>query len=205
MTLLSDLFPGRLLISRTIYPYQAGAYTITAPAGAAFIRASLGGGGAHLAGGAFARVKAAATPGETFNLVVGNCATASPAGAAGNTVLTRNTGSVIICRADGAESGVAGSVAGSIGDVTRAGTVGNTTLSGSSGGDDADPYPLGYGGFGAYMDHAGDAAQGNRWLAPYWGAGGLLSVVSTDAGAVNDIWPGQGRATIEFFRADPGY
>lgn len=211
MTLLSTIFPGRRLISRVVYPHQAGAYTITAPASAAFIRASLVGGGAHLAGAAFARTKAVATPGETFNLVVGNCATVYN-GAAGNTVLTRNTGSVIICRADGAEAGVAGTVAGSIGDTTRAGTVGSAAgafkFAGQSGGDDLDPYPLGYGGGGAYLEATSVADSGNRWLAAYWGAGGLLNTtgyVNADGPIAVNIWPGQGRATVEFFSSDPGY
>lgn len=209
MALWSTFFPGPKLISRTMYGYQASPYAIVAPPGATIIRASMVGGGANQAGAAFARVKAACTPGEGFTLSVGNCA-ATLAGAGGNTVLTRDTGSVIICRADGAENGVAGSVAGSIGDTKRAGSVYVSGLiSGASAGDDADPYPLGYGGDGALIHIINAGSHGNDWRYAYPGAGGWLELpgIWGEEGGPGkwSIYPGQGRATVEFFKSDPGY
>lgn len=207
MTLWSTIFPGELLISRAVYPYQVASYAITAPAGATIIRASMVGGGAKLAGAAFARVKAACTPGEAFTLQIGvGASTSNGTGNGGDTILTRNTGSVIIARADGAEPNVAGSVAGSIGDVKRAGTVSALAYEGgASAGDDADTYPLGYGGLGAYVF----ALPGNDWRYPYPGAGGVFQrAVGTNSNGSTHLVhvpAGHGRATVEFFRADPGY
>lgn len=197
MTLLSTLFPNKNLISRTVYDHDGGTpFTVTAPPHAGIIRVSMVGGGAQNAGAAFARTKTTCTPGETFTLAIG----LGDNGGAGvrDTTLTRNTGSVILCRAAGATPNTAGSVAGSVGDVKRAGTVGSFfTTAGGSAGDDADPHPLGYGGSGAFVG----GATGNEWRAAYYGAGGFEQ---------SSTYPqktpaGHGRATVEFFATDPGY
>lgn len=199
MTLWSDLFPGKSLITRTFYNWQAGAYTITAPAKTTIIRASLIGGGAQHASAAFARVKTTAAAAELFTLSVG--------GVGENTVLTRNTGSVIICRADGAEVGVAGTVAASIGDTKRAGSA---VAPYDAPGDDVDDFPLGFGGGGAFVD-AGPTGNvdGFDWRAAFAGAGGdaKTSIIAGNPfeQATFTMPGGQGRACLEFFVSDPGY
>ncbi len=223
MTALSTIFPGKLLISRLAYGYQAGNYALTAPALATRIRCSMVGGGANKGGAAFARVKAVCTPGEAFTLAVGR-GSQTKTGAGVDTVLTRNTGSVIICRADGAPGeGVAGTVAGSIGDTKRAGSVGvdfstvgdhlytGDVDGGASGSDDGDAHALGVGGPGAFMHRTGSGFDGNFYRQAYYGGGGLFDQqVALDdvSGPTFMLWTvpcGNGRALVEWFAADPGY
>jgi hypothetical protein len=208
MTKWSTLFPGKALISRTIYEYQASAYLITAPPDAAFIRASMVGAGCQLAGAAFARVIVGCSPAEQFSLAIGAASGTTAAG--GNTTLTRVTGSVVICRADGAESGVAGTAAGSIGDTKRDGSlvtnVSGIWSGGAAGSDDADPYPLGYGSAGLYYPGAGG---GNQFRPAYPGGGGLINILAyqaEDDPGYQLFWTiaaAHGRATVEFFNRDP--
>ena len=209
MTLWSDLFKQRNLISRTFYG-APGTSTITTPAGAAIIRVSLVGAGAWRtanfgAGAAFAKTKAACTPGDQYSIQVGDVAHTLDAGdAAGDSKVTKVTGSVVIAKAARAQGATRGLASGSIGDVTRDGVnYGGTLYGGASGGDDADDFGLGFGGRGAYSDRF---AQ--RFLAAAPGGGGFKDYPIYTSGPFVITWsmpPGNGRVCVEFFKADPGY
>jgi hypothetical protein len=204
VTLWSSLFNQRHLISRTFYGLP-GTQTIAAPAHAAFIRVSAvgaggKGNGAFGSGAAFARVKAACAPAEQFSVQVGSIAHTSGAGdALGDSIVKRVTGSVTICKAERGGT-VAGAAGNCVGDVKRSGTAssGFGTVGGASAGDDADAFPLGFGGRAASFFVG--AAPG--------GAGGD-NVVVYDNGSGFQITfnfpPGDGRVCVEFFDQDPGY
>lgn len=204
MTLLSVLFPGDLLLSRTFYGYDAAPLLIVAPVKANIVRVSMVGAGARIAGAAFARTKTACTPSESFSLVIGRRPDAA-ADPGGDSTFTRVTGSVLLCRAKGATSGAHGLASGCVGDTKRSGTTSiYNHIGGDCGGDDADPYPLGFGGSGAY--DVGIPGNPNRYAYP--GAGGTFDITYGSSGGVplkNTIKPGDGRACVEFFIADPGY
>lgn len=223
MTLLSTIFPDRVLLRRVPYGWQAGNYALAAPPLTAFMRCSMVGGGSNKGGAAFARVKAVAAPGEAFTLAVGR-GSQTKTGTGANTVLTRNTGSVIICRAQGGQGeGLPGLVAGSIGDTKRAGSAGvdfsavgdglytGDVNGGTSGSDEGDTHALGIGGPGAFMRRTGGSTDGNFYRAALYGGGGLfdqrVSLVDV-SGPDFTVWTipcGDGRALVEWFASDPGY
>lgn len=202
MSKWSEIFPGDILISRTVYGHQSAAYAITAPVGATVVRVSMVGGG-HVHGAAFSRVKTSCTPGEGFTLQIGEGSINGSA--ASDTVFTRNTGSVVLCRAKAATADLPGQASGGIGDTKRSGSATNDTRTGGdAAGDDADTYPLGYGGPGSFDN----LNPGNPNRSPVPGGGGRRVIVGNALGGglvYNEIMAGDGRATVEFFASDPGY
>lgn len=221
MSTFAELFDDRNLIRRTAYS-TPGVQTITAPAGAAWIRVSgVGAGGWNESspgsgggGAAFARTKTACAPGATFTLQVGDIAnTRTNAGAgdsAGDSKLTRVSDSVVLLRADRGRANTSvskGLASNSIGDVTRDGTSQNDGVGGgASGSDAADSYSLGVGGRGAVFGSVRGLRQ------PYAagpGGGGMLGHVVYDNGVgyvlTTQMLPGNGLVVVEFFIDDPGY
>jgi hypothetical protein len=216
-TLYTTLFYTKHLISRTFY-YAPGAQDITVPPGAAFVRISGVGAGAwgvsalgNWGGGAaFSRMKTTCTPGETFHLQVGD--TAHTLGvvndSAGDTSCIRATGSVVLMRADRARnsSPYYGQAANSVGDVKRDGAAPLYTgpptpigygQGGDAAGDDADTYPLGFGGRGAM--------HGGIWQAARGGGGGYQISLPQPTGQTANYAAGNGLLCLEFFDQDPGY
>lgn len=214
MTLWSDLFNSRHLISRTFYGTPTG-ILVTAPPKAAFVRSSMVGaggwdsagptipsaGGVFGYGAAFARVKATCTPGEGFDLNVGGILFTHDAGnAGGDSSLARHIGGTVICKAARGTSTAAGAVVDCIGDTKRAGfapaPVAGQPTGGSSGSDDADTFPLGFGGRGAspFLAAAPGGGGCKNWKAYFDGASYELFF---------DLPPGNGRVCLEFFDQDP--
>lgn len=222
MSLWSQIFPlSRKLISRTYYD-TPGTQTITVPAGAAYMRVSgVGAGGWNSAmpalpggGAAFSRLKTAVTPAATYTLKVGDAQhTYSSSGSGdsqGDSSLTRDSDSTVIwkaARGKGGGSSSHGLASDCIGDTKRDGFAEDGGIKGgASGGDDADPYPLGFGGRGV---DGGSVRGRSQPYAPAPGAGGIWGFVAYDnlAGyAISQVMAaGNGRVCIEFFNADPGY
>lgn len=219
MTLWSDLYGSRDLISRTFYK-TPGTFTATAPAATAYLRVSLVGAGGWSSsnptnrggGSAFARKKLAATPGAQFSIQVGsiyeNLITSGVSAPLADSIVTRVSDSVVIAKAAhglGTSVPNKGTAANSIGDTVRDGGDGGgngyNTTTGFSAGDDADPYPLGFGG-------AGITPAANNlstiWAAP--GVGGLYSSPLTpDSTATIYIPAGNGMVCVEWFNKDPPY
>lgn len=204
MTLWSDLYASKELISRAFYG-TPGTQTITAPDKAAFIRASMVGAGGWASGGfgggaAFARVKTACAPGDQFVLQVGDVAHSLGAGdAAGNSQLKTTPGNVVLVKAERGKGTGPGLAVNSTGNVKRDGSAApGGNVGGAAAGDDADPFPLGFGGRGA-----------QSLLGPVPGGGGAQNYVEyAGSGGYQVLWtavPGGGRACVEFFTQDPGY
>lgn len=196
------------LISRKYYGV-AGIQTITAPALAAYIRASMVGAGGWGAaavkgyGAAFARVKTTCTPGEQFSAQVGDVVHTNASGVnstaddtLGDSILKRVIGSVVICKAERGHNTAAGAVSNCVGDTKRAGGAPLVTQQcGTAAGDDADAFPLGFGGPGAvfgpgdYLTHSAAVPGGGGVYLP------IDSVLSYP--------PGHGLICVEFFNRDP--
>ena len=214
MTLWSDLFLHRHLLSRVFYG-TPGVQTITAPANATFVRVSMvgaggwdsntgtGPGGVNGAGAAFARVKTTCTAGESFSIQIGDIAHSKNAGdALGDSKFTRVTGSVLLCSAARGTSTAPGNASTCTGDTKRTGGAAAGTLCGPSAGDDVDTFPLGFGGRGAKStDRASDLAA-----AP-GGGGSSRNQVYQSADLTYSVYltypPGNGRICVEFFDQDP--
>lgn len=213
MTLYSDLYLERHLISRLVED-RPGNYPIVAPATETglqlFMRVSLNGGGGLApgipgagAGAAFARRKLLVTPGDAFTLQIGAAGNDT---AAGDSILTKTDGGIVICKADRGRPGSPGLLENCVGDVKRSGTggsvVGGYQRGGSSAGDDDDPMPLGMGGRGARQ-----GATGQTTLGPLHGGGGIryYAYISGGYNIPWQLFPGAGRGVVEFFDQDPGY
>lgn len=222
MATWTSLHLKRHLISRTFYS-AIGATAITCPARAAFVRVSLVGaggwddgrpanpyGGLPGYGAAFARVLTTCTPAETFALQVGDTQHTATAGdALGDSIFTRNTGAVVLCKAKRGTSTAAGAASGCVGDTKRSGsapvqgfnapgpygTAPNPVRGGASAGDTGDAFELGFGGRGA-----------GQSISPGPGGGGIKRMVSFSglvAFDYMDVPPGDGFACVEFFNRDP--
>lgn len=199
----SSLFAQRNLIDRVWFLNYGTINGVLVPAGAGIIRAhTLGAGGNYAGGGfqiggggAFARVTTACTPGEALSVKVGKRASN---GAAGDSSVTRTTGSVVLVKAVSGTASAGGLAASCIGDVTRSGGapapyngVGPTRHSGH---DLDDTYSLGFGGRGAgYSVGASN------------GGGGCSNVSNPPASDRMVSPPGHGKVCLEFFKSDPGY
>lgn len=187
----SELFPDAcvLLPPRSVYA-DFGRYEVTAPAGTTHVRVSMtavGGQGENFGGNAaFAHIKAKASPGEVFELQVGQPA---QSGALGDSWFRRKATGETICYADRGRGtgGVQGSAVKSIGDIKRSGVAGSGPAS-----DSSDVAPLGYGGRPAGTDGR---------VAPAPGGGGQGALFPYE-----DVRhpAGQGRQTVEFYAGDPG-
>jgi hypothetical protein len=222
VTFWSDLFAQRHLISRTYY-FTRGVTNITVPAKSAYARLSAVGAGGWIistgafgGGAAFARKKTTVTPGETLAVQVGSILHSESAGdALGDSIVTRVSGSVVLMKAARGTGTGPGLASSSTGDVKRDGSPGVTIFpsgggglstashGGASAGDDADTFPLGFGGRGAIGD-----ITGNRRGAARGGGGAYRFVFYTDGGGGGSSWtfpPGDGLVCVEFFDQDPGY
>jgi hypothetical protein len=209
MTTWAQAFNTPNLISRKEYLTQ-GTTAVVVPAGATFMRISASGAGGwqvddgfsvYGAGAAFARTKTACTAGESLSVQVGNIANTLQGSdtAAGDSKVTRVTGSVILCRADRAHGLTAGLAANSVGDVKRDGSAGVAYTGGVAAGDEADALPLGFGGRGAQWRDPPTRRQ------PARGGGGIKDMVLLYTSYQPSFPPGAGRVCIEYFRTDPGY
>jgi hypothetical protein len=217
VTLFSDLYPNRDLISRQFFT-NPGTTNIVAPAGAAFIRVSAVGAGGFTAfgagtgfrfggGAAFARTLTACAAGDHYDVQVGDIAHTSGAGdALGDSKVTKVVGGAVIVNADrgrGTGAPNKGLAANCVGDVKRDGSDGGAFgPGGSSAGDDADLIQLGFGGPGIGRS----AAEGGaREPASYPGAGGASSVFVELGESYSGLVPGNGMVCVEFFKTNPGY
>ncbi len=205
MTLWTDIFNRRHLISRLYYKVP-GTVGIVVPLSSAYARFSAVGAGGYPtgswgAGAAFARTKCPVTPGESINLQVGDIAgTATDPGlASGDSIVTRVTGSVVLCKADRARAGTPGSAANCIGDVKRSGLAG-FNAGGTAAGDEGDPFELGFGGRGAAQLVGSNTGGGQA----VHGGGGQRDH-DIGYGVIEFLTAGYGMICAEFFDIDPGY
>lgn len=194
----SSLFStGYPLIQRVWVP--VGALLVMAPAGSAWVRASAGGAGGFKddaagwgGGGAFAFAAEPCLAGDSFHCQTGDTqfTRTSSNTVSGDTWVKRGDLSVLVYADRGRPNGTAGASANCTGAITRSGVAGGTTQGGSSAGDDADTYPLGFGGRGA-----------SSALAAFYGGGG-----GYEAGHDFPTFPaGSGRLCLEFYSSNPGY
>lgn len=201
------------LISRVWYR-TPGSTAIVAPAGAAYVRVSMVGAGKEKTGSAgdgaaFARsTTSGITPGEGFTVQVGDKASAGSA--AGDSIFTRTTGSVVLTKAKSGQNAGPGLASGCVGDVKRDGSAATHSggeFGGASAGDDADTFPLGFGGPGASQitelapggprsTPAARGAGGGTGLIGYFDPGNSYSV-TVDSPA------GHGEVCVEFFNRNP--
>lgn len=221
MTLWSELFPDRNLLSRQYFNRDDGVVEdVPAPAAAGIIRVSASGGGcagpspggnfsgSPGGGAAFARTKTTCTGGEVFTVRVGRAINGTPTQAiiAHQSIVARKTSGTIICRAAHGYMPGGGPVEDCIGDVIRPGQQAVSGIPGASAGDDQDLFPLGFGGPPA----ARPGGYGNRWGAAYYGGGGWAKwPFYFEPGGGPTVFAsspaGGGLVCVEFFRTDPGY
>lgn len=188
-----------------------------------------GGGGA-----AFAKTKLLdITGGETFSVQVGSPRGTSVEGnSQGDSVVTRNASSAVVCKAargtgiivhnpsQGIYNGCAPGLAEDcIGDIKRSGTHGTNIMrppamtlavglrGGNSGGDSDDIYNVGFGGRGVYVGvGAPTTQQYGRYPAAGYGGGGCrfyASLQNIYNTPMYKLLPGAGRVCIEWFTKDP--
>lgn len=199
----SALFAERNLIDRIWFLNYGTFNGVLVPAGAGIIRAhGLGAGGLYSGGGfqiggggAFARTTTTCTPGEALSVKVGQRASN---GAAGDSSVTRTTGSVVLMKAVSGTASAGGASASCVGDVKRSGG-GPAPYNGTgpvrhSGHDLDDTYSLGFGGRGA-----------GYYVGATNGGGGASNVLNEPANGRMETPPGHGKVCLEFFKSDPGY
>lgn len=214
MTSWTDLHQRRRLISQVYYG-TPGVQTITAPARAAFIRVSMVGAGGGRSdytagnlgrGAAFARVKTACAPSDQFSLQIGDHAHAMDAGdALGDSICTKVTGSVVICKAIRGTAAAPGLASGCVGDVKRNGSgINFNGLGGASGTDETDTYGLGFGG-GETGLGGGNGGASNIAAGPGGGGGQYIAYQSGGYVWVGVTPNGDGLICVQFFASDPGY
>ncbi|HKT53686.1 MAG TPA: hypothetical protein VJP88_04500, partial [Caulobacteraceae bacterium] len=162
MTILhSTLFPlGYPLIARYVFT-TPGAFSVTAPAppdfafGATYIRAGVSAAGGFRdnaagwgGGAAFAFAGEACTPGAVYTGQVGDSQHSRPEAddALGDGWLKRPDSSLLVYGDRGRWNGNPGLAANCTGTIKRDGSAATANAGGASAGDDADPYPLGFGG-----------------------------------------------------------
>lgn len=198
----SDLFPlGYPLISRTVFTTPGGV-VIPVPLGATWIRAAAGGCGGFQdtvadqfgGGGAFALAQEACAYGATFIGQVGDSQYARPSAntTLGDSWIRRPDTSILTYADRGRPDGTPGQVANCTGSVKRAGSAPTSGQGGASGGDDVDPYPLGFGGRGASVQ-----------VAAWFGGGGGNTSSSSFPSPL--IPAADGRLVVEFYLVNPGY
>lgn len=194
----SDLFPvGYPLLFRRHFS-TPGAFSIAAPEGAVWIRVSSSGAGGFKddapgwgGGGAFA-FDAESSVSGTYTVQVGDADHARTAqnDALGDGWVKRPDTSVLVYADRGRPNGSGGLIANCTGSIKRAGTASTSTHGGASAGDDADLYPLGFGGRGASSS-----------VSAFYGGGGGF-----DLGHDVPTFPANdGLVCVEFFSANPGY
>lgn len=188
------------LIQRFYFDVPGAVAAITVPARSSWMRvAASGAGGFRTAtvgwggGAAYAFDAEACTPGDVYTGQVGDSQFAKSTAdtVAGDSWIKRPGGSVLVYADRGRPDGTPGSSANCTGSIKRSGSAPTSDAGGVSAGDDADPYPLGFGGPGA-----------SRFLAPFYGAGGGRQVYD---GVTWYNPPGDGRLCVEFYLFNPGY
>jgi hypothetical protein len=164
-------------------------------------------------GAAFARVQDVCVGGEQFSVQVGDIAHSSGAGdGAGDSKLTRVTGTVVILKAERGKGVAApnkGLAANSVGDVKRDGVDGSTGVNstgGAAGSDAADTYQLGFNAAGMSGQTAIDGARLPQ-AGPGGGGAADIRPDYTGNGPVVGTWtypPGPGGLCLEFYLKNPG-
>lgn len=212
MTLWSDLFKKEHLISRQFFD-APGSTTINAPANAAYIRVSMvgAGGAAEFSnagfgdGAAFARVTMPCAALAQFTVQVGDPAhahTGTADDSLGDSIVTRLSDSVVICKAERGHGNSPGLAINSVGDIKRDGSSSpdRSKNGGASAGDAGDTYEMGFGGRGAGWTSSGDTGFVN---GPGPGGGGAYSFYSFSPNTWT-IPSGAGRVIVDFYDQDPG-
>jgi len=197
----TEVFPlGYPLLGRVFLDAPGGPVAVQAPSGAVFVRAAVSGAGGFPddvlrwgGGAAYAFRAEACAPGDVFTAQIGDSQFSRPTAdtVAGDSWVKRPNSTVLVYADRGRHSGTRGLAVNSQGAIRRDGTDATADAGGPSAGDDADIYPLGFGGKGA------DIA-----LAPYFGGGGGRS---TYPGFAWNYPAGDGRVCLEFYRINPGY
>lgn len=211
MTLWSDLFKKEHLISRQIFNVP-GSTTINAPSNAAYIRVSMVGAGGAAAfsnagfgdGAAFARVTTPCAAGAQFTVQVGDPAhshTGTADDSLGDSIVTRLSDSVVICKAERGHGTGPGLAVNSVGDVKRDGSSSpdRSKNGGASAGDDSDTYSLGFGGRGGGFNKTTNGFTDG----PGPGGGGAYTFYSFSPNTWT-IPSGAGRVIVDFYDQDPG-
>lgn len=202
MTILhSDLFPlGYPLIARYVYTTPGG-ITVPVPLGSTWLRAGAGGAGGFQdsangwgGGAAYAFAGEACAYGSTYTGQVGDSQFSRPAANTnlGDSWVRRPDASILTYADRGRPDGTPGATANCTGSTKRAGSAPTASQGGASAGDDADPFPLGFGGRGA-----------SDTVAAWYGGGGGYS--SSGAYYFPQFPAGDGRLVLEFYRYNPGY
>lgn len=218
MTFYTDIYPDIVKLTGRTWFKASGTATTVAPAGSRIIRVSaIGAGGYHtgsvgvLGGGAaFARSTRPCTPGESFNIQVGNVLnTAGNGTELGDSWVKRASDSSVIVYADRGRTGAGltqkGLAVNCIGDVTRDGFIASSGINGASGSDANDRYGFGIGGRGGYVEGSIYVGVGyNTGQAPLYGGGGCY-YYPVESGNYGQSLAGGGVVVIEFYDADPGY
>jgi hypothetical protein len=192
----SVVFPrGYPLILRKWFT-AFGAFSITAPPQATWVRVSLSPAGGFKddapgwgGGGAFA-FNAETSVAGTYTGQVGDSDHARTAqnDGLGDSWLKRPDGTLLGYADRGRPDGTPGLAANCTGYITRGGAAATASQGGASAGDDADPLALGFGGAGA-----------SSALAAYYGAGG-----GYELGHDFPTFPaGDGAVCVEFFSVNP--
>lgn len=203
MTTWTSLFPDEAQLLGRVFKKLPGQFTVTVPAGVAFMRAhalGCGGQGDQWGGsGAYARAIVAVTPGEALTVQVGDCSTASTPG---DSWVKRNDGTVIVYADRGRGDGDRGQALLSTGDVTRDGQDGNQNAGFEAGGaltaDQNDYDPV----FGQ-----GRGAEYTKTRSGDYGCGGHRFPQTLNGNFVGYVsWPaGTGIVCLEWFNANPNY
>lgn len=194
------LFPlGYPLIDR-VYFNEPGTFNVTAPALTSWVRSAVSGAGGFKddvdgwgGGAAFAFASEDCDPGAAFQVQVGDSQFTRPTAntGQGDSWIKRGDSSILVQADRGRPDGSPGLLANCVGLIKRSGSAATASAGGASAGDDADPYPLGFGGVGASITNA-------PW---YGGGGGRVSGPFTyPLFAAAD-----GRACLEFYAVNPGY
>ncbi len=135
---------------------------------------------------------------EVFNIQVGTTGGSQGVGsAAGDSIVTRVTGNIVVCKGARGRDTVAGSVADSVGNIARrAGIVApNSQRGGDSGSDINDIMSHGFKGVGARVGR--DPAAG-------YGGGGMYEYPYDTYGNTRSFLPGGGRVMLQFWTKDMG-
>lgn len=201
MSILDSVaFPtGYPLIERHYFD-TPGAIAITAPPKTGYVRA-----GAQASGGfkdnadgwgggaSFAFSAEACAAGATFTGWVGDSqfCRSSQNTTSGDSWIRRANSSLLVYADRGRPDGSPGLLANCTGTIKRSGSAAASDAGGASAGDDADQYPLGFGGQGA-----------SQTFAPWYGGGGGRQTYGSL------VWlhpPGDGRLCVEFYSRNAGY
>lgn len=191
------VFPLGWPLIKVVYFDEPGTYTVTAPAGTAWLRVGSGGAGGFKddadgwgGGAAFAYSEEACLPGAAFTVQVGDSQFARPSAntVAGDSWIKRADASVLVYADRGRPDGSPGLAANCTGVTKLDGSSATSDAGGASAGDDSDPNPMGFGGRGASLTNAPwFGGGGGRFTGPY-----LYPLFP----------PADGRICLEFYSAN---